>query len=145
MLNNIFEIESSLMQVLNLHLATDMSISEEDAHKIKKDMFKTLPDADRIAGTIQYAGFDIPETQANTRNQLIEVNYRVIIVAPIENKHRAGEVFVDVLRDLSGLKLAGKKPVSLIKDVREFNAADYGNGLIAIPALFSYKTTIRST
>lgn len=143
MLGNVFEPEQLLVDEMEL-LTPGRVFLYEDLHKVKLDLFKPLADADRAASVIQYSGFDIAGKQANVANQLIELFYRVIIVAPVGNKLAGGEKFATMLKALSGARLMPTyQPLELIKDVREFNAVDFGDSMIAIPALFSFKTALR--
>lgn len=144
MIDNIFEVEAPLQAQLETLVDPSMVFPDEIASHLKLDIFKNIPDTDRVAVAIQYDGFNIISSTANTRNQLIEVRYRVIIVSPVDQKLLAGATFAAMLKLLSGMvMLDGYQPLTLIKDVREFNAAQYGDSMVGVPALFSFKTALR--
>lgn len=144
MLKNLFEAETLIVEQLETLLPSENIYTDEDISYVKLDVFKTMPPGSRLVVAIQYDGFEIPATSGNTANQLIEIRYRVIVVAPVGDKMDAGLKFAEILKLLSGKKLDKFwRETALIKDVREFNAAEYGDGMVAIPALFSFKQTLR--
>lgn len=144
MLKNLFEAEPLIIQQLETLLPSANIYTDEDISYIKLDLFKGMAAGSRVIVALQYDGFEIPATAGNTANQLIEIRYRVIVVAPVNDKIDAGAKFAEILKLLSGKKLDKFwRESALIKDVREFNAAEYGDGMVAIPALFSFKQTLR--
>lgn len=144
MLLNIFEPEPLIKAKLDTLIAPEMVLLFNDNHKVKMDLFRPYPEAERVCAIIQYEGFDIISKTANTTNQLLEVFYRVIIIAPVDSKDAAGTAFASMINLMAGAKLQPTwTELALIKDVREFNAVQYGESMIAIPALFSFKTPLR--
>lgn len=144
MLNNMFEAEPLIIAQLETLIDSSRIYKDEDIAMVKVDLFKTMPVGARSVVAIQYDGFEIAGTAGNAANQLIEVRYRVIVVAPKTDKMDAGQLTAEILKLLSGKKLDKFwREASLIKDVREFNAAQYGDGMVAIPALLSFKQTLR--
>ena len=144
MLNNLFEAEALLKAELETIVDGSRVYTDEDISYVKVDLFKTMPAGERSVIAIQYDGFEIPDTAGNAANQLIEIRYRVIVVAPTVDKMDAGKLTAEILKLLSGKKLDKFwREARLVKDVREFNAAQYGDGMVAVPALFSFKQTLR--
>jgi hypothetical protein len=144
MLNNLFEAEALLISELETIVDRSRIFTDEELSYVKVDMFKPMVAGSRSVVAIQYDGFEIPDTAGNAANQLIEIRYRVIVVAPTVDKMDAGMLTAEILKLLSGKKLDKYwRESRLIKDVREFNAAQYGDGMVAIPALFSFKQTLR--
>jgi hypothetical protein len=64
-------------------------------------------------------------------------------VSPLVDKVLAGKTWSDVSKALVNSVLRGDcKAVELIEDVREFNSAQYGDSMIAIPMLISFKVPL---
>lgn len=144
MLNNIFELEEPLVEILKTIFTDDMIFLDEDASDIKQEIFRGKIGNERRAIAVQYDGFEISDEAGKGRNQLIEIKYRVIVVAPVADKMFAGESMAQVIKALVGnVIVKGGTILKLVKDVREFNAAQYGDGMVAIPVLTSYKRTIK--
>lgn len=149
---NLFEPELVLStKIQDIGILSSMIFLDEAFHEVKKDIFRDKVGDDRIAAVFQYDGFDIADSMGNVAknrsgnsNQLLEVKYRAMIVAPVVDKNTAGTKFVEMLNLFLGFRIKPTyQPMRLIKDVQEFNSARFGDSLIAIPALYSFKTAIK--
>lgn len=145
MISNMFELEPTLKEIGEGIVGVGNVLMDDETNDIDAKLFKSMPDDQRALLAIHYEGFIPVGAQANQRNVLIEIKYRVIIVTPAVDKMAAGAILSQAMAAYSGTVLRTDcKAIELIPDVQEFNQARFGDSLVAVPMLISFKTPLRS-